>query len=734
MSKTLRHKTRHKTVEKLFSQNAIEVQVGKESLQFSVEELYENLPDRFTEIKTAIEDHCKGQTPEYVERYLADAQRVFEERAFAKARYENVLKEELRIRRQELNPHEFSLDAFEAQAGRKADLISEEHAGYRPSSNGFDSPNDPSPRRSGATQQEFEDIMDDRASAPFFASPNKYYRNSVFDAEVPARDAIRVNNKRLEVFLGEGRTMLTSQEEGECRRHSEVMHQLSNELQYFEAGGLNLAKTLGRGVISKTNAEETSDYKKYSDQRNDTVYDMLYKACPREHRGAYFHALKQRNAVLRSRGNPHSIAMADEMDRHLDEMLTKYEDEDRRRREKLEKDIEAGNKQTLTGSGGSDKGLQGYVEQEDEMRKWTMLYAFMVLGPFAGGIAVAPILANLLGPVLAGSGSFAQGVAALPTNSLFGPFGKLVELCHFPDAIEWVMGNVPVIEQLNEIMEFATRNEISAGILEQMLPLASSPITALGIAALAGTAGVSQEYLLSSDKKDFMKKKTESLESLSKAYEVTDEIKQKERSKEFAQRSIEAQKEAIRLRKFAEFLAREDDATLSALEIEFSDDEFSKIVPRNPENVVRFLLKEKSANPRSFKENFNKFLLFEYAESELARLGAMSESEKQEAIIKQTQNLNKECVFGIAAMLGVEGLSTNSEEENVRFLESKLLSLELERLNRDGVSFNEARQKTQKPASYPTPDRKKTKRFLEFSKTNSKTNIDEPKSVGVLSV
>ncbi len=383
--------------------------------------------------------------------------------------------------------------------------------------------------------------------------------------------------------------------------------------------------------------------------------------------------------------------MANEMDRELDAMLAEAEKEDKARYEELQKKIEDGNKQTLTGSG-KDKGLQGHVDKEDEAHKWTMLYAFLVLGPFAGGLAVAPILGNLLGPVLAGSGSFAQGVAALPTSSLFGRFGKLAKVCHLPDAIEWTLNNVPVIEQFNEIMEFATRNPVSAGVLEEMLPLAGSPLVALGIAGLAATAGVSQQYLIYTDKMDHMKKQEDALENMSKSFKKSGETIDKNRSEAFVNRKINASQRAYGLTKFSEFLVGASEEELTALAINFGGKEFAEMEEKTPQKVMNFLLEQQKGaeSAKALSRSFNSFLLYESLGRDLTKFAATeNEDDKKTAIEKQTKKFDQDCIFELAQRSGISGLESNSREQNYNFCKSKLTTLELAKLKADGVSFNE---------------------------------------------
>ncbi len=692
--RTPQTKTTEQRVEELFAAKAIVVKVGGKQHEYAVADIYDSHPGMADKIKKGLLKNCQSsRTDEGVERHLQNALKVFQEGAVARTYYENVLKEEIRIRDQELHPHKFDLAGFYRQVGQQMQQNNANGKGYRPSWDGFPR-NDAPVRMSGATEEEIHAIKSGHHDGAFIDNPNKFYRNNVFDSEVSARDDIRVNNKRLEKFIKTGSTELTQSEEQACRKHSRQRHELSNKLQSVGALTLEAGKKIGKGLISSTVASESSDYKKYGDKRNDAVYDMLYRACPGKDRASFFRLLKSRNAGLIA-GNDHmSAAMAMEMNNALDQLIAQSEKEDKERYEQLQKKIEDGNKETLTGDGKKNIGLQGHLDKEDEAQKWTLMCAFIVLGPFATGIALGPIIGNLLGPVMM-NGTFAQGLAALPTNSFFGPFGQFAKLCHVPDAIQFTLDHVPIVHQFSDIMDFATRNPVSAGLLEMGFPLLSSPLAALGMAGLAATYGMSSNYLNYTDKKDHMEAREKALEDLKKEFlESEREIKnrgdlgsvrqdQERRVEQYSQAIVDAGKRSRAIGRLSEFLCKADADTLDKLGMKFSPEkqqDFLQMKANKAESPSKILELLKGVGPAD--PVLRNFLLFEASDRDPPKFkDALAKPHEQERLInEQREKFSKEYISDWAESFNIKGFKTNSEAENIKYFEALMVEMERNRL------------------------------------------------------
>ncbi len=675
-------KTIEQRVDELFAAKAIVVKVGGKQHEYGVADIYDSHPGMADKIKKGLLSNCKSsRTDADIERYLKKALEVFQEGAVARTYYENVLREEIRIRDQELNPHKFDLKGFYRQVSKQMQQNNARGQGYTPSWDGFPR-NDAPVRMSGATEAEIHAIKSGHHDGAFIDNPNKFYRNNVFDSEVSARDDIRVNNKRLENFIKNGIAELTPEEEQECRKHSRERHELSNRLQSIGALTLEAAKKLGKGLISSTDPSESSDYKKYADKRNDALYDMLYRTCPGKDRASFFHLLKSRNAGLIAGNDPMGAAMALEMNNALDQMIAQSEAEDKKRYEELQKKIEDGNKETLTGSGKKNIGLQGHFDKEDDAQKWTLMCAFVVLGPFATGIALGPIIGNLLGPVMM-NGTFAQGLAALPTNAFFGPFGQFAELCHVPDLIQFTLEHVPIINQLSDIMDFATRNPVSAGLLEMGFPLLSSPLAALGMAGLAATYGLSSNYLNYTDKRDHMEAREKALKSLKEEFLKTGKQIQESRVESYAKNIIESCKRSHAVGRLAEFFCETDEKTLAALSKDLPPQKQQALINmkksglESPGKIIELVRGAGSEDP--FVRNF---LLFEGVGRDLQKFEAAmtNPAEKEKLINDQRVKFNNEYVSNWAASFNIKGFSTNSAGENIKYFESLMIEMEVNRL------------------------------------------------------
>ncbi len=675
-------KTIEQRVDELFAAKAIVVEVGGKKHEYGVADIYDSHPGMADKIKKGLLRNCKSsRTPADAERHLKKALEVFQEGAVARTYYENVLREEIRIRDQELNPQKFDLKGFYRQVGQQMQSNNARGQGYRPSWDGFPR-NDAPVRMSGATEAEIHAIKSGHHDGAFIDNPSKFYRNNVFDSEISARDDIRVNNKRLENFIKNGSAELTKSEEQACRKHSRQRHELSNRLQSVGALTLEAGKKIGKGLISSTVASESSDYKKYGDKRNDALYDMLYRACPGKDRASFFHLLKSRNAGMIAGNDPMSAAMALEMNNALDQLIAKSEAEDKERYEELQKKIEDGNKETLTGDGKKNIGLQGHLDKEDEAQKWTLMCAFIVLGPFATGIALGPIIGNLLGPVMM-NGTFAQGLAALPTNSFFGPFGQFAKLCHVPDVIQFTLDHVPIVHQLSDIMDFATRNPVSAGLLEMGFPLLSSPLAALGMAGLAATYGLSSNYLNYTDKRDHMEEREKALKDLKEEFLKTGKQIQESRVESYANNIVESCKRSHTIGRLAEFFCETDEATLTALSEGLPPGKQEALLKmkksglESPGKIIELLRGAGEDDP--FVRNF---LLFEGVGRDLQKFedAKTNPAEKEKLINEQRVKFNNEYVSNWAESFNIKGFTTNSAEENIKYFESLMIEMEANRL------------------------------------------------------
>lgn len=635
----------------------ITVKVGTKEHKFkSVAQIYLDGDDeakssiksvaQFQEIKDKLIDLCQRK-PADIAKLLSDAEKIFEERAVAKVQFENVKNEQLRIRRKEFKPYE--LDLAEFAGNIPADQVRQNMNnwfGYNPRS--IESPTVIQSSIKGATEDEMKAILEGRTRHPFIQNPGKLYRNAVFDTEVIARDDLRVNSKKLQKFLTGGVAELDRQEELKLRKFNRAQHEASNVLQFAGYSALELSKLAGRGLISNTEASESANYREYNKQRNKALYEMLWKACPGENRTSYFHLLKSRNAALLNSGDPESKAMAEEMNKELDAMLKRSEEEDAKRFKELQEKIEQHGKDTLGGyveGGKRIGGLQSHIDKQDDAHKWMLMCAFIAAGPFTG-VLFAPILGNILGPVLAGSGSFAHQLSLLTTNPIFGPFAKIAEVFHIPDAISWVLHNVPIIEQLSDIMNFVTRNPIAEGLFAEVLPLASSPLVALGLAGLAATAGISQQYLLHTDKQDFLDGRKKSLEGMTKSFVKDSEKLRDARIQEGTVRSLNAAKSLNRLTKLSQFIAGADDDLLSAIGIKFHPEEQINLAQiRNDAVAIKAFLQEKD-NAKTTTKAMNEFLFFESVGRDLVKFAAVTDAAtKQSKVTEQATKLDQDFVI-----------------------------------------------------------------------------------------
>ena len=660
-------------IDDLFLDGAIVVEVGEETKKLSVAEIYNTSfkQDRADIIKENLIQRCISN-PQSAKRYLENARRVFEEGAKARTYNENVLAEGLRIRAQENQPYKFDFKAFIKQhenGAARSEMIS-----------GI----------TGATEEQIQRIKEGRYNEPFNSLPDKSYRNNVFDSEVSARDDMEVNLARLDKFMQYGEDKLSQEEDKKCRKHVQKVHEAKNAMQYFGNMFLEGSKIVGRGIISKTEPSESKAYERYSQKRNQMLGSMLSSALPGRNRKEYIDMIKRRNSEIIGGDDVAAAAIAQQMNWDLDAILQKSDEEDQKRLKELEKKIEDGSKTTL------DK-LEPILEREDEAQKWQMMCAFMVLGPFVGGVALAPILGQVLGPVLAGSGSFAQNLAMLPVNPIFGPFADFAQLCHVPELIRYALENLPIISDFAEIMNFVTRNPISATIFESGLPLLDSPLVALGMAGMAIVVGTGMGTLIAIDKQTTIDARQTALEEVKQSFQKGEENLKKHRSEEIANATVRIIKETYPIAKFAEFLSSKTADDIDQLGMKFSPEDQKKFLELkndvNNENCLLgdirgFLQGVDFKGNADNKKTLDKFLLFKAVGEDPKKFqdAQKSPAEQEKLISKQRETFEQEAIERQAVVRGIirdpSKSSAFTREENAKFLEQQILVDEKEIINR----------------------------------------------------
>lgn len=452
-------------------------------------------------------------------------EKIFPERREALRHYVNVRRQEDEIRRYELKPGEIDLLPFMAQVRRQIP-VDGTGPGWIGSRDGFGDRTVPMPSSAfGGTKAAISMIENQDEPIIHTSMPAKDYRNLVFDTRAKVLDDIRVNDERLRVFLDEGGRDLTSAEEAGARKRNMALHRASNLAEYFGDKVHKIASWAGKGIISESKAEDDSRYKAYDLKRKEMLANMLWQLgpTPKDH-ASYLKALQKINEAMANSPDLMDQATFARVQALITKEIENEEGANKKELEELNKRMQQLNNSMLSGLG-------EHVKKEDEMWKYRVFQAFLILTPIGafsilGGVfSYIDPLAQLIGPIF-DTGSLAHGIGSLASSDVLGPFGEIGHALGIDKATEFLLENVPIVSDFCDVFDFVTDNEIVQGLFSTVAPLISSPLLPLGIAgvySLFRLGGKGGEFDHALDVSKFRKEQDKLLEAEIEKFKTTRE-------------------------------------------------------------------------------------------------------------------------------------------------------------------------------------------------------------------
>lgn len=450
---------------------------------------------RIEEIQSNLIALCKKAEPENVAKHLGYAREIFAERKKLLRQYVNVGRQELEIRKYELNPGKI-FDAKELMNQMTAQIPQHSgqssQMGWTPKQgHGFGdraADNENTWSFIGGSKAEVDRIRNTDAPKIRTEAPSKAERNNVIDARIGVLDDIKVNDAKINHFAKTGEK-LNEQGQDKFRSRNEYLHRISNLAESFGGAVHHVVKKAGKGTLSHSKASEDSRYSKYNATNKQMISEMITRLGPNSHDGAlYIKARQKANEALKFSENPEDRATYSRMKDLLDQELAEFEKQNEEDMKKFTDMMNELNSDML-------EGLQKHVDTEDDAFKWQVMCAIAVIAPFAPAIMfIGPVfsyltpLTQLFGPVFIGQEGFAHGIASIVTSPVFGPFSKLTNLMQLDTAIEWSLNNTPLVNSFTGqggVIDFATRNPIFEGVASTLSPLTTSSLTYAGIGAAA---------------------------------------------------------------------------------------------------------------------------------------------------------------------------------------------------------------------------------------------------------
>lgn len=458
------------------------------------ENLYEK--DKFKEVEAGFYALLEKTNPKDIDSTLNSLQSIFEERDLLLRQYKNVVRQELEIRKAELNPGKLEMRAVLNQIKKQIPMrdADENSAGWKASEDGYgDYAGSNKWSFLGGSHAEIDAIRKSTKTREHItkAVPNAKYKSNVFNTKLCVLDDTKVNDAKLKALLEDGRK-LTLKEENSFRSRDKYSDALDAMKKTAIAG---VKSATGSLVGPKTLASETAQYQKWIDHRNKVIADKLLP----EFRtgsgldssvGSLSHLKNRQKEIERLQFSPHpeEVALYHRMKDLIQNQIEAAEKQGYSDVMKLEQSLNALNDETL-------EELQKFTDAEGEDFKWQLLCALAIVAPFAPGVAVVgplfsylDIASQIFGPILTDGGGFAEGFVSIMTNPAFGPASEFVKLIKLDEGALILLEETPILSEItgsDGLITALTRNEIVTGFMQTAAPLVATgaPLPYIGIAA-----------------------------------------------------------------------------------------------------------------------------------------------------------------------------------------------------------------------------------------------------------
>ncbi|MES2960997.1 MAG: hypothetical protein V4694_01280 [Pseudomonadota bacterium] len=638
-----------------------------------------------------------------IAKQLEIAKKIFDERSDNIRCWTNVKRQEYEIRRFELKPGQVKLGNLMTQMGNNMPFVDEDgnqiggpggvpqhalktsilfnengdYASGRTSVGSYHGYGDGEAGVGlnpysfvGGSQTEIDRVKYRDYPVVHTSMPPRAYRNIVFDSRISVLDDIKVNDNRLKVFLEEGREDLTPQERAGIKTRSKAWHRASNLAESFGDSVHKLTNWAGRGVLSSSKASDSQKYKDFLTRRNELIANMLWKAGPNAQDASfYLKVLNKVNSALSESDDVMDQATFQKMQKLITDEIKVENTATKAEFEAFNKKLNDMNDTMLTG-------LQKHVDEDDRLWKYRCMQVFLLLTPL-GAFSIAghvfsyidPFM-ELIGPLFDAGKTLGEGLGAMATSDVLGPFGKIAEAFRIDDGIELFFEKMPIVSDLCEIFDFATDNDLVQNALGAAAPLQFSPIAPLMIFGVYSLFRADAEMTQWQKISAYEVSQHKALEEVFKGFEKGHHTGLEKRINAFSDRRMATLKEANLDAKLVEFISNANSETLDALfgGLQFKvKDEVGNPSTQSMSQILGNGGKEKffeilyDVNSDAKKEALDRFLLFSavqdstkpFAENLAVFRQERSAADKKKLCDKSIKDLNDKFIIQSAIKLNL---------------------------------------------------------------------------------
>ena len=270
----------------------------------------------------------------------------------------------------------------------------------------------------------------------------------------------------------------------------------------------------GKGVWSKSDPNKDSRYQDFLRHRAQQMQNIAMMNFSSSKRAELLNKFKQ---LLESDSKDTQGLAAGY--KELVEMVEKAIKEEKDERAKAKDTINQGinNVNEAAVDSAKDK-----TKAEDDMHKWRMLQAFLIITPFAGVSVLGPVV-GVFGNIFAGG--LPSGIVGLMGS--LGPFSDVIEAVHLDDAVFWILNNCPIISDIIGGVDSIITSDLVNGVFGGVLaPVLLGPAAGVALAALVSLKRADVEIAHYNKYKDVFKGHEDAMKAeMEKFYKTAEDLK-----------------------------------------------------------------------------------------------------------------------------------------------------------------------------------------------------------------
>src|SRR3989338_184233 len=387
---------------------------------------------------------------EVTKQYFENLQAKLQQIAARAEELKNVKRQQYEIMQYELKPGHVDVREF---VGQEARMIPFEGGGCRGWISRRDGFGDAVPAFPssivGGSVEAVDWVRRNYAPIIHSATPSKLYRNLVFDQAGMCFQDLRLAKAEFEAGLrGEE---LSEKERASLTKIGRGSQIASNLLEVTASGAMDVFNFALRGVASKSKVSEDKRLHEYLRLRNEILSQSVWRVgdTPQTSYLNSLHALAQR---LHTSGDLLDQAQFVEMQKLIQDEIGKVTEMDEAALKKFNEQIQSLNAEMVDT-------VKSNLVKEDDMWKFRVAQiALLMLFPVGNIIFMTPAL-QLISPLFNPAMNFGQGLAAIGTSPVFGPFGQLFDWLQLDVATEWLTNNLPIVKEFGQVFDTVTNTE-----------------------------------------------------------------------------------------------------------------------------------------------------------------------------------------------------------------------------------------------------------------------------------